>query len=72
MLIGAGPARRTLPALLEALKGCPGPRGKGLPRARGGTYSYSQCPVLSSQHRSSSLRNQSAISRRALSAESLP
>lgn len=35
-------------------------------------YSYSQCPALSSQHRSSSLRNQSAISRRALSTESLP
>lgn len=35
-------------------------------------YSYSQCPALSSQHRSSSARNHSAISRRALSTESLP
>lgn len=35
-------------------------------------YSYSQCPALSSQHSNSSPRNQSAISRRALSTESLP
>lgn len=35
-------------------------------------YSYSQCPALSSQHSSSSLRNQSAISLCALSTESLP